>query len=121
MRRSALAEIDGVLVGNLMAVAAGEMKVMFASSLSRFSRDSTVLARLVEYVLAHGGTILTTNFLLRPGEAFSRRSPLIAADSNDPMSAITTARLPGLQAKFVRMIQEQLGSHEADTSSSGDA
>jgi hypothetical protein len=53
-------------------------------------------------MLAHGGAILTTNFLIRPGETFARRPPLIAADSHNPLSAMTPERLPGLQAKFVR-------------------
>jgi hypothetical protein len=107
IRRSALSALDEILITNLNAVAAGEMEVVFTSSLSRFSRDSTLLATVVEFVLAHGGTFLTTNFLLRPGEAFCRRPPLIGADSHDPLSKLTGDRLPGLQAKYVRLIHRQ--------------
>jgi len=83
--------------------------VLFTSSLSRYSRDSALLATVLEFVLAHGGTILTTNFLLRPGDAVARRPPLIGADTHDPLSVITTDRLLGLHAKYVRRLLEQQG------------
>lgn len=110
--RSALSALDEVLIANLTAVAAGEMGVVFVSSLSRFSRNSTLLATVIEFVLAHGGTFLTTNFLLRPREAFCRRPPLIGADSHDPLSKLCMDRLPGLQAKYVQTIREQLAEPE---------
>jgi len=65
----------------LEAVAAGEMQVVVISALSRFSRDSRKLLRMLEFVLAHGASVLTTNFLFpvarwrdlgparRPGQA----------------------------------------------------
>lgn len=115
VRRSALAALDEPLVRDLTALGSGEMEVAFASSLSRYSRNSTVLATVVEFVLAHGGTLLTTNFMIRPGEAFSRCPPLVGADSHDPLSVLTTDRLPGLQAKHVRMILKQLSESDPDT------
>ena len=105
--RSGLAEPDEVLRGRLAAVAAGDLDIVFVSSLSRFSRDSTMIADAVEMVLAHGGTILTTNFLLRPGEAFSRRPPFVGADSHDPISAVVPDRMSGLHAKRVRWLLSQ--------------
>jgi hypothetical protein len=109
VRRSALSALDQVLLSSLEAVAAGRTDVLVTSSLSRYSRDYTLLGTVLEFVLAHGGTILTTNFLLRPREVFARRPPLIGADSHDPLSPITTDRLPGLHAKFVRRLLEELG------------
>lgn len=66
------------------------------SSLSRISRDSVLLATVVEFVLAHQGTRLTMNCLLRPGEAFVRRPPLIGPASHDPLSVVTEERLSGV-------------------------
>ena len=102
VRRSALAALDEPLLRQLAAVATGDQQVFFTSSLSRVSRDSVLLATVLEFVLAHGGTLLTTNFLLRPGEAFSRRPPLIAANTHNPLAALTDAGLSGLHAKHVR-------------------
>jgi hypothetical protein len=107
VRRSALSDFDVVLVGHLSAVATGEMQLLFLSSLSRLSRDSVMLATAVEFVLAHGGTLLTTNFLLRPGEAFARRPPLIGPSSHDPPSVLTDDGLAGLHAKHVRSVLAQ--------------
>lgn len=114
VRRSALSALDEPLVRDLSSLGSGEMEVVFASSLSRYSRNSVLLAAVVEFVLAHGGTLLTTNFLLRPGEAFCRRPPLIGADSHDPLSKLSPDRLPGLQAKYVRLIREQLAAAERE-------
>lgn len=108
VRRSGLSTLDDQFLRNLQAVAEGEMDVLFASSLSRFSRDSGRLASVIEHVLAHRGTLLTTNFLLRPREAFSRRPPLIGANSHDPLSVITTDGLSGLHVKYVRLIRHMV-------------
>jgi hypothetical protein len=107
VRRSGLAEPDEALLGSMAAVAAGALEVVFVSSLSRFSRDSTMLADAVEMLLAHGGTLLTTNFLLRPGEAFARRPPFVGAVSDDPLSVLTPDRMSGVHAKHVRSLLAQ--------------
>jgi hypothetical protein len=114
VRRSALSALDGPLVRELSALGSGEIEVAFASSMSRYSRNSILLATVVEFVLAHGGTLLTTNFLLRPGEAFCRRPPLVGSASHDPLSKLSADRLPGLQAKKVRKIQKQLAESGPD-------
>ncbi len=93
----------------LSAVADDAADVLFTSSLSRYSRHSVVLAGVLEFVVAHEGSILTTNFLLRPGEAFARRSPLAAANSHDPLSVLSLDRLPGLHAKYARGVLASQG------------
>ena len=43
-----------------------EPAVLCTSALSRYSRNSTKLHRVLEFLLAHNATILTTNYLIRP-------------------------------------------------------
>ncbi len=105
--RSGLDDLDDELGAQLDAFADGSAAFGFVSSLSRYSRDSELLAQVLEFVLAHDATILTTNFLLRPREAFARTPPFISACSYDPLSALTTERMPGLMAKHTRVLIAQ--------------
>jgi hypothetical protein len=41
--------------------------------LSRLSRELTKLAAAVEFLLAGGVSVLTTNYLLRPSDTWTRR------------------------------------------------
>lgn len=86
----------------ILSTVDGTIDLPFPSSLSRYSRDSATQALVVETVLAHGGAILTTNFLMRPGEGFARRPPFVATNSHAPLSALSEDRLTRLHAKFVR-------------------
>lgn len=107
--RSGLDALDDDLLARLDAVADGSSPLGFCSSLSRYSRDTRLLCQVLDVVLAHGGSLLTTNFLIRPGEVFSRRPPFVAACSYDPVSVLTPDRMPGLAAKYTRIVIEQAG------------
>jgi hypothetical protein len=54
------------------------------SSLSRISRNSSKLLRVLEFFLAHQARILTTNCLLTHKEVWVRRNRLIKPDSEHP-------------------------------------
>ena len=55
------------------------------SSLSRISRNSRKLMRVLEFLLAHQARILTTNYLLTSKEAWVRRHELVKPDSEHPL------------------------------------
>ncbi|RKS78653.1 hypothetical protein BZB76_0072 [Actinomadura pelletieri DSM 43383] len=61
---------------------------IFVPALSRFSRNSDKLMRVVEFLLAHGVTILTTNYMLRPQDVWVRRRQLVKPDSYDPSKGL---------------------------------
>ena len=109
IERSALAAVDSHLVGMLDSVAEGSAGLLVTSSLSRYSRDSVLLAQIVEFLLAHKATILTTNLMLRPGEAFARRPPFVAADSQNTLVGINAERLSGIHAKVLNQVIAELG------------
>jgi len=57
------------------------------ASLSRISRNLGKLLQAMEYLLAHGMPILTSNYLLRPGDVWVRRGRLAAVDRDNPLTA----------------------------------
>lgn len=54
---------------------------LYLPTLSRISRNTTKLSRTLEFFLAHGTTILTTNYMLRAEDAWIRRGDLIQPDN----------------------------------------
>jgi hypothetical protein len=62
-------------------------RILCVSALSRYSRNSAKLHRILEYLLAHGATILTTNYLIRRTDLWIRRGDLV--------KPIATIRMPG--------------------------
>lgn len=110
IHRSALSAPDDRLVQLLSLVSDERVGSLATSSMSRYSRNSVALAEIIEHILAHGATLLTTNFLLRPKEAFARRAPLIGADSYEHLNGVTTDRLAGIHAKYLRNAQARLSS-----------
>ncbi|MDP9794927.1 hypothetical protein J2S43_003439 [Catenuloplanes nepalensis] len=52
--------------------------VLHVPALGRWSRDSRRLHGILEYLLAHGATILTTNYLFRPTDVWVRRGDLVS-------------------------------------------
>jgi hypothetical protein len=113
--RSGLDPLDDELLERLDEIADGTSRLGFCSSLSRYSRDSTLLNQVLDFILAHNATLLTTNFLIRPGEVFSRRPPFVAACSHDPFSALNFDRMPGLAAKYTRIVIQQVGVDQPNT------
>ena len=82
--------------------------VLCTSALSRYSRNSDKLHRILEYLLAHHATILTTNYLIRPTDVWVRRGPLVKPDSRDPYAGIAQTRgLAGTHRKLTETITAQ--------------
>lgn len=101
--------LDGVdaSLGELLAQTARGQDVIWATStLSRYSRDPVMIAMLLDFALAHGRTVITTNAMIRPGEVFVRRHPLLAPDHRNYIQGLRDTRgLAGLHAKTVRNLQ----------------
>lgn len=56
------------------------------ASLSRISRNLSKLRRAMEYPLAHGMPILTSNYLLRTTDVWVRRGRFVAVDRDNPVT-----------------------------------
>jgi hypothetical protein len=56
-------------------------RILVTSALSRYSRNSEKLHRILEYLLAHSATVLTTNYLIRSSDVWVRRGDLVKPDS----------------------------------------
>lgn len=68
------------LVARLADLAEGRDEVLAVPSLSRISRRHDKLLRVVEFALAQGRSVLTTNYLLRPGTVYARSGRLARPD-----------------------------------------
>lgn len=90
----------------LAAVAAGDTDVLVVSHLSRLSRNIDKLLRVLEFVLARGGQVLTTNYLLRNGETWVRAKGLVAPSSTEPFRPLRELR--GLSGAHRRTVQQVL-------------
>jgi len=85
----------------LRAADSGEL-VIALSGLSRISRNSRKLLRVVEFLLARRATVLTTNYLLTCKEVSVRRRELVKPDSVRPMDGFQdTSGLAGSHRKTV--------------------
>lgn len=73
-------------------------------SLSRVSRNLDVLSHIIELLLAHGGQILTTNYLIRTNDVWVRKGRLLPAISNMPWSGLE--RLDGLSGRHRKVVEE---------------
>jgi hypothetical protein len=92
----------------LRAAESGEM-VIALSGLSRISRNSRKLLRVVEFFLARRATIMTTNYLLTCKEASVRRRELVKPVSLRPMDGFqNTSGLTGSHRKTVEAHAHQL-------------
>ncbi len=85
----------------LRAAGSGDM-VIALSGLSRISRNSRKLLRVVEFFLACQATVLTTNYLLTGKEVSVRRRELVKPDSVRPLDGLqNTSGLTGSHKKTV--------------------
>jgi hypothetical protein len=99
---------DERLLALLRQAATDDGMVLYTSALSRYSRNSAKLHRILEFLLAHGATILTTNYLFRPTDVWIRRGPLVKPTSRDPLAGITRMRgLAGTHRKLAEGLTEQ--------------
>lgn len=69
-----------------MAAGGREEVTLGLSSLSRISRSSRKLLRVLEFLLAHQATVLTTNYLLTCKEVWVRRHELVKPDPENPIA-----------------------------------
>src|SRR6266545_2316369 len=82
--------------------------VLCTSALSRYSRNSEKLHRILEYLLAYNATVLTTNYLIRPTDVWVRRGDLVKPDSRDPYTGIAQTRgLAGTHRKLAETTTAQ--------------
>jgi hypothetical protein len=72
---------DQALLAMMRQVLDGTAEVVPLSALSRLSRNSVKQLRVLEFLLAHQATVLTTNYLLAPGTVGVRTRPLVKPDS----------------------------------------
>jgi hypothetical protein len=88
--------------------AESEKLILGLSSLSRISRNSRKLLRVLEFFLAHRTRILTTNYLLTDKEVWVRRNELVKPDSKHPMDAF--CNLHGLSGSHRKTVESYLES-----------
>ncbi|WP_156698008.1 hypothetical protein [Nocardioides sp. Leaf285] len=105
--------LDGPEEGlvDLLEQAALHGTTLAVPALSRLSRDAGWLGWMLEYLAAHGATVLTTNFLLRSerGEVFARRTPLVGADNRTLFATLEARGLSGVHTKTARETVQRLG------------
>ena len=92
----------------LQAAESGQMMIVL-SGLSRISRNSRKLLRVVEFFLARQATVLTTNYLLTCKEVSVRRHELVKPDSLRPTDGLqNTSGLTGSHRKTVEAHAHQV-------------
>lgn len=108
------AVMDDQLLERLRAVTDSKDYVFFLPSLSRVSRNLDVLLYALELLLANGGQILTTNYLMRTNEVWVRRGRLLAASAERTTSGLDDLRgLSGAHRKVVQEAAKSLGDPDA--------
>ncbi|MEU3457272.1 hypothetical protein ABZ671_27265 [Micromonospora sp. NPDC006766] len=87
--------------------------VLYTSALSRYSRNSEKLHRILEFLLAHRATILTTNYLSRPTDVWVRRGALVKPDSSKPLAGVLDTRgLVGTLGQVGESCQRELAAFD---------
>lgn len=102
------AKFDQRLIGQMQAAQKAPL-VLFLPTLSRISRSHTKLLRTIEFFLAHGSTIVTTNYMLRAEDAWVRRGALVQPDnSGEHTRGLHELNgLSGVHGKIVRQLATQ--------------
>jgi hypothetical protein len=97
----------------LETAAEGEGLLLGLSNLSRVSRNSGKLLRVLEFLLAQRARILTTNYLLTDKEAWVRRGELVKPDSKHPMKGFEVlGGLSGTHRKSVESWVREVGNEQ---------
>lgn len=82
--------------------------------LSRISRNSRKLLRVLEFLLAHRAKILTANYLLTSKEVWVRRRHPVRPDSEHPLAGLhDQAGLSGAHRKTVETYLEIIAKESA--------
>jgi hypothetical protein len=106
---SALAETFNEYLVNQLREVIESGSVFFVPSLSRISRNSAKLLRVVELLLAHQIPILTTNYLIRSGDVWIRQGGLIAPDIDDIRGSLQDeSGLAGRHRKITQGVRASL-------------
>lgn len=79
------------------------------SALSRLSRNSGKQLRVLEFLLAHQATVVTTNYLLGPDTVGVRARPMVKPDSYDPRRSMKQLR--GLGPAHTKLLKALRRSH----------
>jgi len=79
--------LDHAAYAAMQAVYEGRQGVLVLSSLSRISRNSAKLMRILEFYLAQGASVLTANTLLTPTEVFVRQGHWVRPAVRRPEAA----------------------------------
>ncbi|MFI1376094.1 recombinase family protein [Streptomyces longwoodensis] len=83
---------DQALLAMMQQAKDGNANVIPLSALSRLSRNSDKQLRVLEFLLAHEATVLTTNYLLNPHLVAVRTRPLVKPDSYNPRRTMKQLR-----------------------------
>jgi hypothetical protein len=105
---------DQEAIGTLRMAAQGDGLILATSSLSRLSRNSRKLLRVLEFLLAHRAKILTTNYLLTSKEVWVRHRHPVRPDSDHPLVGLhDQAGLRGAHRKTVETYLEIVAEESA--------
>lgn len=112
--QSAIATVmNDQLVQILHQVVDGKIP-LFVPSLSRISRNMDVLCYVIELLLAHDAQILTSNYLIRLGDACVRTGKLLPANVVSPMDGLNDLRgLSGVHRKVAHAVAQSLDAQSA--------
>jgi len=97
---------DEDTVAMLSKAASSGAPVVFLPTLSRLSRELTKLATAVEFLLASGVGVLTTNYLLRPGDTWARRQ-IVAPVTTSPRPVNDVRGLTGAHRRLYEDVLAQ--------------
>ncbi|MEW2314643.1 recombinase family protein [Streptomyces bauhiniae] len=100
---------DQDLIRMMQQVREGAAEVVPLSALSRLSRNSAKQLRVLEFLLAHQVTVVTTNYLLAPGTVGVRARPLVKPDSYDLRRSFKSLRgLGPAHTRWAKALRKQL-------------
>ncbi|MFD9339431.1 hypothetical protein ACFWBF_34340 [Streptomyces sp. NPDC060028] len=100
---------DQALIYLLRQVKSQPGFVVPLSALSRLSRDSGKQLRVLEFLLAHQATVVTTNYLLGPGIVGVRARPMVKPDSYDLRRSMKQTR--GLGPTHTKLLKTLKRDH----------
>lgn len=69
-----------------------EQVPLYVPALSRVSRNLDKLFRVLEFLLAHHATMLTTNYMLRSQDVWVRRKRFVRPDDDDLLAGLEDTR-----------------------------
>ncbi len=101
---------DRYIVERLQLAVDGQPTTLFVPALSRLSRNSNNLCRIIEITLAYDSQILTTNTLIRPDDVWVRRGVPVRPDSYESLAGLKDIQgLSGSHRKLAETMLRQLG------------